>query len=131
MPFTCSLFYTGEWVCTLKIAYPFIRHFPIAVAMSISHISGCARICGIRRERETVGYKRRVGSRRGHDRQWGDTPAQPQPHAMGAARRDPRRGENPVELVAASRLMTSLKKAGVSRTNRLALNNWPDGRTGS
>jgi hypothetical protein len=42
---------------------------------------------------------------------------------MGAARRDPRRGENPVELAAASRLMTSLEKAGVSRTNRLALNN--------
>jgi len=41
---------------------------------------------------------------------------------MGAARRDPRRGEIPVELAAASRLMTSLEKAGVSRTNRLALN---------
>lgn len=28
-----------------------------------------------------------------------DTPAQPQPHAMGAADRDPAGGEIPVELV--------------------------------
>ena len=119
-PFTCSPFYTGEWVCTLKTAYPFIRHFPIAIAMSISHISGCAMICGFCRERETVGYKHRVGSRCGPDRQWGDTPVQSQSErdsavpsvkpsqAMRAADRDPAGGEIPVELAAASRLMTSL-----------------------
>ena len=59
-PFTCSPLYTGEWVCTLKTAYPFIRHFPIAIAMSISRVSDCARICGIRRKRVTVSYKHRA-----------------------------------------------------------------------
>ena len=104
----------------MKTAYPFIRHIPIAVAMSISHVSGCARICDARRERETVSYKRRGGSRCGHDGQWGDTPVQSQPErdsaipsvkpsqAMRAADRDPAGGEIPVELTAASRLMTSL-----------------------
>lgn len=31
--------------CSLKTEYPFIKHIPIAIAMSISHISGCAMIC--------------------------------------------------------------------------------------
>lgn len=30
--------------CSLKIEYPFIRHIPIAIVMSISHISDCAMI---------------------------------------------------------------------------------------
>lgn len=41
-----------------------------------------------------------------------DTPAQPQTQAMGAATRDPR-SENPVELTAISRLMTSQVPWGV------------------
>lgn len=61
-PFTCSSFYADEWVCSLITAYPFIRHIPIAIAMSISHVSGCAKICGIRKERETVGYQHRAAS---------------------------------------------------------------------
>lgn len=40
--------------------------------------------------------------------------------AMRAADSDPAGGEMPVELVAASRLMTSQEQAGVSRTNRFA-----------
>ena len=31
---------------SLTIKYPFIKHIPIAIVMSISHISGCATICG-------------------------------------------------------------------------------------
>lgn len=30
--------------CSLKIEYPFIRHIPIAIVMSISHMSCCATI---------------------------------------------------------------------------------------
>jgi len=36
----------GEWACPLTTEYPFIKHIPIAIVMSISHISGCATICG-------------------------------------------------------------------------------------
>ena len=32
--------------------YPFIKHIPIAIVMSISHISGCATICGKRKQRD-------------------------------------------------------------------------------
>ena len=28
------------------LSIPFIKHIPIAIVMSISHISGCATICG-------------------------------------------------------------------------------------
>ena len=35
----------GEWVCILKIAYPFIKHIPIAIVMSISHFRSCAGMC--------------------------------------------------------------------------------------
>lgn len=34
----------GEWVGSLKTEYPFIKHIPIAIVMSMSHISGCAMI---------------------------------------------------------------------------------------
>ena len=60
------------------ISYPFIKHIPIVVAMSMSHVSGCAMMCrddeatrfqitsrsvGFHSpgtERETAGYKHRV-----------------------------------------------------------------------
>ena len=35
----------GEWVCILKIAYPFVKHIPIAIVMSISHFRSCAGMC--------------------------------------------------------------------------------------
>lgn len=71
----------------MKTEYPFIKHIPIAIVMSISHISGCAMICrkedngvssiyfalrlSFGRERETAGYKRRAAPCGGDDRQWG------------------------------------------------------------
>ena len=77
----------GEWVGSLKTEYPFIKHIPIAIVMSISHISGCAMICrkedngvssiyfalrlSFGRERETAGYKRGAAPCGGDDRQWG------------------------------------------------------------
>ena len=45
-----------------------------------------------------------------------DTPAQPQTQAMGAATRDPRRGEIPVESVR-YRPFDDFPALGVSRTN--------------
>ena len=30
---------------TLKIAYPFVKHIPIAIAMSISRFRNCAGMC--------------------------------------------------------------------------------------
>ena len=35
----------GEWVCILKIAYPFVKHIPIAIVMSISRFRSCAGMC--------------------------------------------------------------------------------------
>ena len=32
--------------------HPFIKHIPIAIVMSISHISGCATICGKQKQRD-------------------------------------------------------------------------------
>ena len=29
----------GGWVCTLKISYPFIKHIPVVIVMSVSHVS--------------------------------------------------------------------------------------------
>lgn len=29
----------GEWVCTLKISYPFTKHIPVVIVMSVSHVS--------------------------------------------------------------------------------------------
>lgn len=29
----------GEWVCTLKTSYPFIKHIPVVIVMSVSHVS--------------------------------------------------------------------------------------------
>ena len=80
-----------------KSEYPFIKHIPIAIVMSISHISGCAMMCledeatrfqitlrsvgfhlpGM--ERETASYKHRaapgVAMTSNGDN---DTPVQPQ-----------------------------------------------------
>ena len=41
--FTCFCFW--EWVCILKTAYPFVKHIPIAIVMSISHFRSCAGMC--------------------------------------------------------------------------------------
>ena len=43
----------GEWVCTLKTEYPFIRHIPIAIVMSISQLNGCAMIVRERQRKDT------------------------------------------------------------------------------
>ena len=76
--------------------------------MSISHISGCARICDTRRERVTVGYKHRAAPgvattgngaillfshSSSEQRRSEREPSQ----AMRAADRDPAGGEIPVE----------------------------------
>jgi len=77
-------------------------------------------------ERNTVGHDHRAApgvARPGNGDH--DTPAQPQPQAMGATQSDPRRGEIPAELIAASRLMTSQRLIGVSRTNGSALSYKP------
>ena len=29
----------GGWVCTLKISYPFTKHIPVVIVMSVSHVS--------------------------------------------------------------------------------------------
>ena len=29
----------GEWVCAMKISYPFTKHIPIVIVMSVSHVS--------------------------------------------------------------------------------------------
>lgn len=29
----------GEWVCTMKISYPFTKHIPVVIVMSVSHVS--------------------------------------------------------------------------------------------
>lgn len=36
--FTCFPL-CGEWVCTLKISYPFTKHIPVVIVMSVSHVS--------------------------------------------------------------------------------------------
>ena len=41
---TCFPLSCGEWVRSLIIEYPFIKHFPIVIVMSMSHLSGCAMI---------------------------------------------------------------------------------------
>lgn len=42
----------GEWACSLTTEYPFTKHIPIAIVMSISHISDCATICGKQKQRD-------------------------------------------------------------------------------
>ena len=37
--FTCFLHLCGEWVCTVKISYPFIKYIPVVIVMSVSHVS--------------------------------------------------------------------------------------------
>ena len=39
------IYLLDEWVCTLKTAYPFVKHIPIAIAMSISRFRNCAGMC--------------------------------------------------------------------------------------
>ena len=34
-----------EQVCILKTAYPFIKHIPVVIVMSISYFSDCAGMC--------------------------------------------------------------------------------------
>ena len=29
----------GGWVCTLKTSYPFTKHIPVVIVMSVSHVS--------------------------------------------------------------------------------------------
>lgn len=48
----------GEWVCSLKKEYPFIRHIPIAFVMSMSHVSGCAGMCRKGKSNEIPNEKR-------------------------------------------------------------------------
>ena len=109
----------------MKTSYPFIRHIPIVVAMSISHVSDCAKICDICKERETVGYQHRAAPGVAMtDNGDNDTPVPSQSErdsvssakpsqAMRAADRDPAGGEIPVELAATRRLMTSSANRGV------------------
>lgn len=42
--FTC-LSFIDERVCILKTAYPFIKHIPVVIVMSISYFSICAGMC--------------------------------------------------------------------------------------
>ena len=42
--FTC-LSFIDERVCTFSIAYPFIKHVPVVIVMSISYFSNCAMMC--------------------------------------------------------------------------------------
>lgn len=35
---------SGEWAGTLKNSYPFIKYIPVAIVMSVSHVSGYAMI---------------------------------------------------------------------------------------
>ena len=91
-----------ERVCTLKTAYPFIKHIPVVIVMSISYFSDCAGMClvgkatrfhlffsvcfafsGSGTERKTVCYDRWMatsGAITGN--RHNDTPVQSQPHAM-------------------------------------------------
>ena len=34
-----SSLFCGEWVCSLKISYPFTKHIPVVIVMSVSHVS--------------------------------------------------------------------------------------------
>ena len=78
----------GEWVCTLKTAYPFVKHIPIAIVMSISRFRNCAEMCRGGKQQDItllfglLGFLPRHGARnsflrllgstqRGDDRQWG------------------------------------------------------------
>ena len=31
--------FCGEWVCTMKTSYPFTKHIPVVIVMSVSHVS--------------------------------------------------------------------------------------------
>ena len=93
-----------EWVCILKTAYPFIKHIPVVIVMSMSYFSSCARMClagkatrlhlfylvylafsGFGTERKTVRYNRWMATSGAiTDNRHNDTPVQSQPHAMRA-----------------------------------------------
>lgn len=106
--------------CTLTISYPFIRYFPIAIAVSMSHVSGCAMTSrrntetrstviillvspSLKRdERETSGYQYRVApdtamTGNGAILLSSHSPPWPGDHAMRAAWSDPRRDAIPME----------------------------------
>ena len=36
--------FCGEWVCTMKISYPFTKHIPVVIVMSVSHVDRYAII---------------------------------------------------------------------------------------
>ena len=81
--------------CSLTTEYPFIKYFPIAIVMSISHVRYCATIC-LHRERETVVYNHRVApdaamTSNGDN----DTPVQPQ------SERDSESGVKPSQAMGA------------------------------
>ena len=81
--------------CSLTTEYPFIKYFPIAIVMSISHVRYCATIC-LRKERETVVYNRWVApdaamTSNGDN----DTPVQPQ------SERDSESGVKPSQAMGA------------------------------
>ena len=87
----------------MKSEYPFIKHIPIVIVMSISHFSNCARMCCIVKlwdltfyfglfsfdscstERITGYYDLWAAPREAiTNNRDNDTPAQSQPHAMRA-----------------------------------------------
>ena len=106
--FTCLSF--DGWVCTLKSEYPFIKHIPIVIVMSISHFSNCARMCHMVKlqdrtyflvcsafpfgmERITDCYNLWAAPRGAMtNNRHNDTPVQSQPHAMRAVAWEPCEG---------------------------------------
>ena len=76
--------------CSLTTEYPFIGYFPIAFVMSISHVSDCAKICDICKERETVGYQHRAAPGVAMtDDGYNDTPVQSQSERAAQFEREP------------------------------------------
>ena len=93
-----------KWVCILKTAYPFIKHIPVVIVMSISYFSNCAGMylagkatrfhlffsvyfafSGSGSERKTVCYNRWMATSGAiTSNRHNDTPVQSQPHAMRA-----------------------------------------------
>ena len=69
----------GEWVCTLKTAYPFVKHIPIAIAMSISRVRSCAGMCREKHQDITylfglLGFPPRHGARNSFSKTSGQHP---------------------------------------------------------
>ena len=139
--FTC-LSFMDEWVCTLKTAYPFIKHIPVVIVMSMSYFSNCAGMCragkatrfhlfysvcyafsGFGTERKTACYDHWAapsGAITGN--RHNDTPVQSQPHAMRTVHENHARAHNRSRGAGTLPAVWWLPmKAGVSRTNRLLL----------